>query len=314
MNQTTHLPAPGAVLSFQQWETSVIELLVKQPKGCALKLDQYGAILLVLGELIYLETGDDVRDGGSCDSSAWDEENAVSCTQALYARELFQRCTPDQVESHELEILNFFLQRQPHRDPTYTDFARLVRAVLIRHPAGTALQVPGHLDYILVGGLVSCIESQSSIDGICLRDASDWSSMEADLKALIAPKFIQRFSAEELEAYLQEEPSTCSRFALSAPVDTTRMSALEYECAVMELLVGHPKGTGLKDARGAIFIIDGELMHVAEGKELDDATDCDPEAWGDTDPTPNLEALARAELVQVFSTADVIAFERTRSS
>ena len=107
MNQTTHLPAPGAVLSFQKWETSVIELLVKQPKGCALKVGQHGAILLILGELIYLETGDDVRDGGSCDSSAWDEENAVSCTQALYARELFQRCTPQQVEAHELEAVSY---------------------------------------------------------------------------------------------------------------------------------------------------------------------------------------------------------------
>lgn len=90
------------------------------------------------------------------------------------------------------------------------------------------------------------------------------------------------------------------------------MSCLEYECAVMELLVDQPKGTGLKDARGAIFLINGELMHVAEGKELDDATDCDPEAWGDTDPAPDLEALSRAELVQVFSAADVIAFERLR--
>ena len=54
MNQTTHLPAPGAVLSFQQWETSVIELLVKHPKGCALKLGHHGAILLVMGSLFTL--------------------------------------------------------------------------------------------------------------------------------------------------------------------------------------------------------------------------------------------------------------------
>ncbi|WP_413964797.1 hypothetical protein [Delftia tsuruhatensis] len=83
-------------------------------------------------------------------------------------------------------------------------------------------------------------------------------------------------------------------------------------CVEINILVDQPKGTGLKDARGAIFLINGELMHVAEGKELDDATDCDPEAWGDTDPAPDLEALARSELVQVFSTADVIAFERSR--
>jgi len=308
---TTFTQSSCAELTFQQWESAVMEILRPQPKGTALKLGQHGAILLVLDELAYLESGDSIRDAGSCEASAWEVENRVSGMQALAERTLFQRCSPQEVEADELEILQFFLQPLPHRKVSYDDFARYTRMLLLKHPVGTALQVPNHLDYLLVGGLLSCIDSQSSIDGICLRDAGNWSSMEADLEALRSPKFFQRFCAEELEAYLQDGHPE-GHLAPAATVDTVRMSCLEYECAVMELLVDLPKGTGLKDARGAIFLINGELMHVAEGKELDDAIDCDPEAWGDTDPAPDLEALARAELVQVFSTADVIAFERLR--
>ncbi|MCO5337040.1 hypothetical protein NHB13_10560 [Delftia tsuruhatensis] len=310
---TTFTQSSCAELTFQQWESAVMELLRPQPKGTALKLGQHGAILLVLDELAYLESGDSIRDAGSCEASAWEGKNLVSGMQALAERTLFQRCSPQEVEADELEILQFFLQPLPHRKVSYDDFARYTRMLLLKHPAGTALQVPNHLDYLLVGGLLSCIDSLSSIDGICLRDAGNWSSMEADLEALRSPKFFQRFCAEELEAYLQDGHGVTD-LAPAATANTSHMSCLEYECAVMELLVDQPKGTGLKDDRGAIFLINGELMHVAEGKELDDATDCDPEAWGDTDPAPDLEALARAELVQVFSTADVIAFERTRSS
>lgn len=304
MTQSMQTPVLGELLSFEQWKASMIELLVQHPKGTALKIDSRCAFLLVLDEIVCLEAGDDVKDAGGCDYTGWDDENAMECAQALYACELFQRCTPEQVQAYEWELLDYFTPPQALRKPSYTEFAHLVRVLLMRHPVGTALQVPGHLDYILVGGLLSCIDSQSSIDGICLRDASDWSSMEADLAALRTQKFYQRFMPQEIAAYLDEEQP-------AAPgVDTTDMSALEYEVAVMELLSGHPKGTGLKDARGAIFIIDGELMHVADGKELEDATDFDPDAWDDTSPAPDIEALERAELVQLFSTAAVIAFEQ----
>lgn len=303
MTLPIQLIASDSDTEFQQWEASVIDLLLKYPKGTALKLDDNYSFMIVLNYLYLYDEDEPIEAGGSCETTDWDGEDGISYKQALLAGEVFQRFTAEQVESREREIIYRTTERNPNVDITYEVFASLARAMLIRHPVGTALRVPGELDYILVGGLLSCIESQSSIDGICLRYACNWSTMDADLAALRSPVFFQRFSAEEIAAYLSVDDPAPS-------VATTHMSALEYEVAVMELLCEHPKGTGLKDARGAIFIIDGELMHVADGKELEDATDFDPEAWGDTDPAPDIEALERAELVQLFSTAAVIAFEQ----
>lgn len=306
MTLPIQLLASDSDTEFQQWEASVIDLLLKYPKGTALKLDDNYSFLIILNNLDLFNKDDRIATGGSCETDDWDGEDGISYKQALLAGEVFQRFTAEQVENHEKELIYLYTERNPNVDPSYEVFASLARAMLMRHPVGTALRVPGELDYILVGGLLSCIESQSSIDGICLRYACNWSTMDADLAALRSPVFFQRFSAEEIDAYLSEEDPAVSSVA------TTHMSALEYEVAVMELLCEHPKGTGLKDARGAIFIINGELMHVADGKGLEDATDCDPEAWGDTDPAPDIEALYRAELVQLFSTAAVIAFEQER--
>lgn len=304
MPHALQLPKLGNIFSFREWEAAVIALLKSQPKGTALKVGGHSAIMLLLDELIYLEVVNQVHDAGGRDASFWDSTNIPFGMSALNHKELFQRCSVEEFDTYELEILQFFLHRNLGQEPRYEDFARVAKAMLARHPVGTALHVTGELDYLLVGGLLSCIDHQSSIEGICLRDAYSWSSMHADLAALRSPKFYQCFDADEIAAFLREEPS--------APpgVDTTHMSARQYELAVMSLLCGHPKGTGLKDQRGAIFIINGELMHVEDGKRLEDATDCDLEAWGDTDPAPDIEALQRAELLQLLTTDEVIAFEQ----
>lgn len=86
--------------SYRAYVATARAMLANQPKGAAF-MHEGGAVLLLWGELHYVEQRDTLDDAVQGDPSAWDDGLAAIEWERLERRELIQRFTPAEVEAFE---------------------------------------------------------------------------------------------------------------------------------------------------------------------------------------------------------------------
>ena len=87
-------------INYADYVQAALQALADKPKGMGYS-NGTGVVLLISGELCYVEAGEGIDEATEGDRSAWDEATSISEFRSLRNPEFVQRFTPEEVSAHE---------------------------------------------------------------------------------------------------------------------------------------------------------------------------------------------------------------------